>query len=388
MWKRDRINRIVQAVFSQFSVPLTRIFLSLAVVRLYSEEYWGTYVQYLLIVQLSGAFINLGSRDYLVRAFSRNPEQIKEVLQASILGRLGVALVVVVLLFLIPLGEMDYGLVVAWILTQLTWQFVEALNIYRRLFWQTALIELALILILIGVFIFNAIPLQFFLLFMVASELIKGLCYLALNGRFLTLQAPDFRRMLQFFKSVFPFLLLVLAGAIASRGELYLLAIKLDASLLGKYQVLSNFVQSSHLLASAILLPFLKNLYRLGEWVLFKLERSFLTFGLFLTPLITLFIYVVLHYAYRFQLAREVYYLIGALIFLYFFQAIRMQMLFRQNQVYRATLILLLMGVVKILAGWWLIPSWGISGALVAAVLAYLAGNVAFWQVPIKSLAR
>ncbi len=384
----DRTKTILQAIGAQFSVPITRILLSLTVVRLYSEAYWGTYVQYFLIVQLVGALINLGSKDYLVRTFSRHPERIAKVLQASIFARLSLALLVVILLYLVPFGKLDSGILIAWILAQLSWQFFEALNIYLRLFWQTAVVELSLILVLIGLVLLDTFSIQSFLWLIVASELIKGLIYWGLNRQFLTFQWVLFSDIRQFFRAVFPFLLLVIAGALASRGELYLLAIQLKESILGQYQVLSNFVQSSHLLASAVLLPFLKNLYRIKAEVLMKLEKQFLLLGLFTTPILTLAIFVVLCYGYGFNFSWQVYLLIGALIFLYCFQVIRIQILFRQDQVHRVTLILILMGVVKVVVGWWLIGQWGISGALTAAGLAYLAGNVAFWQVPIKSLAR
>ncbi|GJM32598.1 MAG: hypothetical protein DHS20C18_15990 [Saprospiraceae bacterium] len=383
-----RFWAIVQALTSQFAIPITRILLSLTVVRWYSEVYWGTYVQYLLVVQLCATLINLGSRDFLLRNYSRSPDNIKNVLVASMLGRGGIAVVVVIIIGLLPWGALDRSILVFWLLAQLSWQFFEALNVYRRLFWQSAVIELLIVLLLIALFLTQPLTLTTFLWCMAVAELIKGLIYWLLNRHYISWKIVDSTQVVDFLKAAFPFLVLVLAGAGASRGELYLLALKMDAAALGKYQVLSSFVQSSHLLASAVLLPFIKNVYRLKAGVLFKIERNFLAFGLLLSPLLALMIYALLHYAYAFELCILIYCLTGTLIFLYFFQVIRIQMLFRQNQVQRVSLILIMMGAIKILGGWWLIPKLGISGALIAAVLAYIAGNVAFWQVRIKSLAQ
>lgn len=382
-----RLLSILYSISAQFAVPVTRTVLSLVVIRIYSREFWGEYVALLLVVSLAATLINWGSKDYLMRAFSRSPRETGTVLAASIAGKLWVALVIGIGLLLLPL-PFDKTLLWCWIGGQLSWQVFEPLNQYRRLFVPTAIIELGLILFLVAAVTLQRVTLHEFLFLSVAAEWGKGLVYGILHRKYLSFSAIRWQKGLDFLKDAMPFLFLVVTGTIAARGELYVLALKMDSRMLAEYQVLSNFIQASHVLASAILLPFIKNLYRLRADALFKLEKQFLAAGLLLTPVLTLCIYLVLFYAYAFRIQVTDYVLSAGLIFLYFLYFIRIQLLFREDRVYFLTLVLLGMGVVKVVLGLWLIPPYGMSGALTAALAAYFLGIVGFWRWGMPVAAR
>ena len=85
---RKRLRQIIGALAAQFAMPLSGMLLSLAVVRLYSRDFWGAYVQHLLVVSLVLAAINMGSRDYLLRQYSRAPQRIGQQLADSVSGKL------------------------------------------------------------------------------------------------------------------------------------------------------------------------------------------------------------------------------------------------------------------------------------------------------------
>ncbi len=374
-----RFVPILHAVFSQFSVPFARILLSLVVVRLYSREFWGEYVAFLLAVSLAATLVNWGSKDYLMRAFSRSPREIGTALADSIAGKLWVTLAISFSLLPLPL-PFDKTLLLCWIGGQLSWQIFEPLNQYRRLFLPAAFIELGLILVLVAIVMFKQVTIREFLVLSVAAEWGKGLVYGIMNRAYLSFSAMRWQNGLNFLRDALPFLFLVMTGTIAARGELYVLALKMNNRILAEYQVLSNFIQATHVLASAILLPFIKNLYRLRTDALFKLERRFLTAGLLFTPVLTLFISLVLFYGYAFRIPLPDYVLSAGLIFSYFLYFIRMQVLVREDRIYFLTLVLLAMGLCKVFLSIWLIPGLGMTGALTAGLAAYLLGIVGFWR--------
>ncbi|HMQ61801.1 MAG TPA: hypothetical protein PKE06_14100, partial [Flavilitoribacter sp.] len=334
-----RIKPILFSVLAQFATPVTRIFLSLAVIRLYSNECWGAYVQYYLVITLCMVAVNWGSRDFLLRAFSREPQAIQKTLSGSMAGKTAIALAVVLVLWLTPV-PFNKALIALWIGGQLSWQFFESLNTYRRLFLQASLAELGLTGMMIAVILSLPMTITGLLALFIVSEWAKGLVFAIFNRKYLAVKWISFRSGLAFLKDAAPFLLVVLTGAAAARGDLYMLALKMDEGHLAQYQVLSNFIQSGHLLASAILLPFIKNLYRLPKDSVYRLERRFLQAGLLMTPLLVLFIYGVVHFGYGFRFYATDYLLSAGLILTYFLYFIRMQMAYRQNRLPELTIIL------------------------------------------------
>ena len=76
--------------------PLLNIAISLLVVRITSDTLWGEFVAVLIGVQLGGQIAAWGSREYLLRAFSRQPDQIRALWQDALGARLPLLLLVVV----------------------------------------------------------------------------------------------------------------------------------------------------------------------------------------------------------------------------------------------------------------------------------------------------
>lgn len=380
-----RLRQILDSLAAQFSVPLAGVLLSLAAVRFYSAEFWGVYMQHLLVVGLAGALVNMGSRDFLLRQYSREPRDLERQLAGSIKGKLIITAGVLVLLAWLPLGPLHRGVLLLWIPAQLSWQVFEALVQYRRLFRQAALIEILATVLLVAALAFLKPTLHAFLLLVVAGQLLKGVLYFWLNRAYLAFPSLANASGTAFLKAALPFLWLALAGAASSRGELYLMGLLGRAGELGQYQVLANFIHSSHLMASAILLPFVKNIYRLRAASLRRLERRFLLLGLALAPLITLSVYLILRYGYGFHFYLVDYLLAGGIILAFFAYVVRIQVCFRHNKASYVTGIVAIMGVANVGLSLWLIPAYGISGALAGALVGQVGEVAGFYGVKLKN---
>ena len=374
-----RIGPILFSILAQFAAPVARILLSLAVIRVYSGDFWGVYVQYYLVITLAMVAVNWGSRDFLLRAYSREPQSVSRVLSGSIAGKLMIAVAVFLILWLMPI-PFNKPILLLWLGGQLSWQLFESLNTYRRLFLLSALTELGITGVLIAVILSVPVTITGLLALFIASEWVKGLIFAVFNRSYLSTEGIAVSSGVAFLRAAAPFLLVVLTGVAAARGDLYVLALKMGETRLAQYQVLSNFIQSGHLLASAILLPYIKNLYRLRQESVFRLERRFLLAGLVMTPLLILFIYTIVYFGYAFRLSAADYCLTAGLILGYFLYFIRMQMAYRKDRLGALTVILLVMGLCKVGFSIWLVPAYGITGALIAAMISYLAGIVGFWQ--------
>lgn len=379
-----RLRQILDALASQFSIPLAGILLSLTVVRLYSREFWGDYVQHLLMVSLLLAVINMGSRDFLLRQYSRAPQRIGQQLADSVMGKLTVMAGALFLLVWLPLGPLYKTVVLLWIPAQLSWQVFESLVQYRRLFRQAAIIELGITTSLVAALLIWEPGLYAFLLLAVGSQFMKGLSYLLLNRKYVSVQLLIRAKGRAFLYATLPFLWLTLAGAASSRGELYVMGLLGNKASLGQYQVLSNFINSSHLVASALLLPFVKNLYRLRADSLQRLERRFLLAGLGLTPLLTVFLFFILRYGYGFEFTLFDYLFSAGIILAFFAYVVRIQICFRHNKVSYVAGMVVLMGVVNVGLSIWLIPEYGISGALAGALVGQAGGVLGFYGLRLR----
>lgn len=376
---RKRLRQAIGAVAAQFSMPLAGMLLSLAVVRLYSRDFWGAYVQHLLVVSLVLAAISMGSRDYLLRQYSRAPQRIGQQLADSVSGKLVAMAGLLFILLWLPMGPLHKTVILLWLPAQLSWQAFEALVQYRRLFRKAAAIELAATALLVAALLALKPGLYAFLMLVVGSQFLKGLLYFLLNREYMRFQMLSRAKGKAFLQATLPFLLLTLAGAASSRGELYVMGLMEGAASLGQYQVLSNFIHSSHLLASALLLPFIKNLYRLGPGSLRNLEKNFLLAGLGLAPLLAAFIFLVVHYGYGFRLAFIDYLLSGGIILAFFAYVVRIQACFKHGRERYVTGMVVLMGMINVALSIWLVPAFGISGALLSALAAQGVGVAGFF---------
>jgi hypothetical protein len=71
-WQR-RLALVAASGANSLLLPLLNPLVAFLVVRLASAELWGAFVEPLVIAQFAAHVIGWGNRDYLLRAFSRDP---------------------------------------------------------------------------------------------------------------------------------------------------------------------------------------------------------------------------------------------------------------------------------------------------------------------------
>ena len=374
---RRRISYVLSSLLSHFSGPLINVVLSIVVIRSRTAAFWGAYVQHLLIVSLTLTIINWGSKEFLLKKFSEKPAEISRWWSDSVSGKIGVAVLLLPLILLIPLPGQNIYLIALWIWARMLFQFFEALNIYRRLFLQMAVIELVLVGLLIWGVLFFKLDLDRFIIFIIAADGVKAVLFYLMNFRYSAFRFSA-QRALRFLKTGLPFLILALAGLLASRSELYLLSYFSDQSTLARYQVLSNFIQYAHLFAAAALMPFIKNLYRLKITAYDRLERRFILSGLFLSIGLTVFIFAITVFLYQFEFSYPTFILVYFNIWGFYFYFLRIQANFRDNKLRQTIALISIMGLANVVFGFIFIPAYGLMAALGANLFAIVIGTIGF----------
>jgi len=374
---QKRFQLIISSLFAQFAVPVSNIAVSILVVRWFSAGLWGEYVEHLLVVSLVLTIVHWGSKDYLSKQFSKAPKQIAVNLQRSILGKLILLVGLSLLLSLIPLPGLEKDLILFWIWARAAWQFFESLNTYRRLFVQVALVEVVLVLgMIVSLFQFE-IDIRFLLLLFVSVDLIKLVLYCLFNHAYLRPWRGG-EGWRNFFRESFPFFLLTLSSLAASRADVYLLSMWEEANTLAQYQIITNFIQYAHLLATAIMLPFLKNIFRLQFASIQQLERQFIGLGVLLGGVLTAGIYILTTFLYQFEMSYIVITLIYLNIVVFYFYFLRIPAGFSFNKMWSVILVMSLMGGINLLLGILIIPTLGMIGGLLSSLSAGLLGLLGF----------
>jgi O-antigen/teichoic acid export membrane protein len=262
MPNRRRLTRLAASVGQSVGLPVASVVVSLLAVRTSGVETWGVFVGWMIVVQLAAQVADFGSRDALVRAFSRAPGHWEETWRTAIASRMALLAAGPVLFALTSADLPSVALMLAWLAALFLSRAHDSAVVYRRAYGWALAVELSVIGITIaGVLLAGAAATPFVLLFVfAAAAVVRAIAYVA---RFpLARIGPGWAIRLDELRRSLPFFLLTFSGALQSRVDLYVVALVLQPSALGGYQVLTSFVLLVQSLAGALLNPTVPALYR------------------------------------------------------------------------------------------------------------------------------
>lgn len=293
-WKKliRRFSPILLNGVRTLLTPITFIAFSYLVVRYHSKELWGGFVDYLLFFYLASLVSNWGSKDYLSRLFSEKPKELVRSWQAHFIARLPLfAITVLVIPFLFE--QNSQGFLVLWLLAGYVSNAFIPIYTYRRDFGKVILVEL----IAFGSLLYlmlrkeQELSVSYLVCFYSVYQLVKAVIYSLLYTAFFRFRKISFNWGLLLMS--LPFFLMGCAGFLQSKVDLYLFGFFHDDALLGEYQIISGFFIFSQSIATILLLPYLKNIYRMKAVSILSLRRRMIWLGLFLN----LFVVAVIYFA-------------------------------------------------------------------------------------------
>lgn len=383
-----RIWLIVANSFNSLVVPIFSVLISLLVVRTVSVELWGSFVGLLIIVQFAAHILGWGNKEYLLRAFSREPQHIAELWQSSLITRLilfGGVLVVLIWVNLPPTQLLGMTL---WTLLLVLQQAYDAVIVYRRDFLFSISVEVIGVGVLL-VFIWQRgsnLNLDDLLSWHVLVTAGKTLA-LTWRSRWLLWMQWLGRVQWSYFVKASSFFLLGLSGMLGSRIDLYSVNALLSAGELAQYQVFIGLMLYLQALAAFIITPFIKTIYQLDFSAIVKLSWRFLLLSLLLVPSGVFIVAVVLSQVYRIDLPFAMYgWGVIFVIPMYYSLPIIYGLYKAERQ--RTVLLVNLLGIPGNLGfNLILIPRFGILGALMATTLISL-GSATFYFTQSRSLLK
>ncbi len=383
---RKRFGAILANSANTLFLPFFNLAISLLVIRLASVALWGAFVSVLIVVNLANHVMFWGNKEYVLREISRFPGRMTKIWQSNVLTRLIIFGGFAIILFLLPLPFQRQGLIFLWGFAALVYQSFDAFVIYRRKFLAAFALEGISAVFLAGYLFLekHSLSLDVLIAGFAVTMLLKALGMLAL------FRNDVFARFigkidLKYFQTALPFFLLGLSGMLQSRTDLYCVAYFLPDSEVGHYQVLINWLIYVQVIASLILQPFLKNIYRLSFVAVKKIAGKLLLTGVLMVAATLPAIYFVLKYIYHFEIAVSLLFWGGIFVLPIFYYLPTIYILYKQAR-QRIVLHINIFGILaNLFLNLILIKPFGISGALAASGLAQVSMLIAYLRYEKKS---
>lgn len=375
---RRRAALVAANSFNSLLVPIFSLALSLLVVRLASVELWGAFVDVMIWVQLAAMVVGWGNKEYLLRAFSRQPAQIAALWQGNLVTRLALLPPAALGLALLGWPALRWQAALVWLFSLVIAQSHDASVVYRRRFVAAAAVELAATALTVGAvlvlraglgvdalvaaFALAAVVRALALALIFRTDVWAGLAAHPLPARGRYWRPSDLRL-------AFPFFLLGFTGMLQSRIDLYSVNYFLTPQDVGAYQVFSSFLLYIQALAAYILTPFLKGVFRLGYDAIARVSARLFLFGLLIIGPALLLIYAILTYLYHLPLPVS-FYTLGSLYVLPIFYYLPTIYALYKAERQSIVLSVNLCGLAANLAlNALLLPRIGLIGAILAATL-------------------
>jgi O-antigen/teichoic acid export membrane protein len=362
-------------------VPALNVLLSVLVVRLYSAELWGALIGWFLLVQLGVHFVAWGNKDYLVRRFSQNPARIAAAWQTSWLTRATLLLPTGVWLVLSSDSSIRAVLLILWCVLLAFDQAFEAPVVYYKEFGWAAAIDFFGLLFQIGMVLVlgTRLDLDALILILLLATLLKAIALSARFGRALLSQGWMGRLDWGELRASFPLFLLTLSGLLASRIDAYAVNALLPRASVAQYQIYLNFLLILQTGAAVLLLPFVKNLYRLGALAFLNQVLRFTGLGLLVTIPGIISIYFLIPLLYHWTLTLQQLALGFLIVLPPFFYIPIVYALYQQKRESVVVLYSFAAAAISLTLSIWLLPQLGLVGGLVGNASGQIVIGIAYW---------
>jgi len=365
-----RINLIAWNTAFNMAIPVFSLVFSITIIRIHTPALWGEIISYTLAMMAVNRLVSWGHKEFLLKTFSKRPKEIASIWQENVYSRTFLVLIASLGLLLffreieswITLSLLTFGLFI--------YRAFDPVTIFFKRFKAALIIEiLGFLVVIAGILIYQQdITALLYLRVLACSYLGRALIYIFIYRKDL-LPANYFSFSLKQLKLAFPYVVLTFFGLLNNQINSYSLALLGDYDQLGRFQVLFLLFLYVKNGAYFIIQPFLKNLLRANKKTHAAVINKLFPLGILLSVVGGIFISLLFPIVYSFSFSWEIYALGVLYAIPFYFFAVKSVNLMKNNQ----ERWLMAIGVINILITLMLdillIPSLGIKGAMIAAVV-------------------
>ncbi|NVK64085.1 MAG: hypothetical protein HWE22_05830 [Flavobacteriales bacterium] len=379
----DKSHRLVPVAlngFKTFLIPAIAILFSYIVIQSSGKEVFGEFVPFLLYFHLANIVSNWGSKDFLLRSFSKEPRSKIRSWQTLFVARSPVLLVVIAGSF--AFFPVDHALYIsASIVLAYVSNSVQPMVNDQRDYSAVILIELLGFFVLLTLCLYFApLDLAELLIVFTIYQAMRCLSYAIRFVRFFRFQSLVVEWKLLLVS--FTFFLMAISGFLQGKVDLYIFESFATRIELADYQIISGFLMFSQGLATIILMPYVRNIYRMNNTALVKAKRLMVIIGIPIQLVSTAVIFLCLEWLFDFQadwIQTMLFFLIGYPSFTYAVHVFSAFAQGKEKQVLVVSLIsAALNGVMSLIL---LSLNLGITGVLTAHALAQLIALIGYRSI-------
>jgi O-antigen/teichoic acid export membrane protein len=367
---RKRLGIIIQGVALNVSAPLFSLFISWMVIHMQNARLWGEFVKVQVWVLIAVQFFAYGNKDYLMRAFSKNPSRLDYCWSRSFFSR-AILLLVCGAIFLSGSFGLPYkGWILTWVIVRFVYQSFDVLVLYNRRFYISMAAEaIGLLLLFVALAKPMAHPtLGMLLKVVVIADLLKAIfMLLVFQGSFNLSFFGKFN--LGYFKGAFMFFLLGITALLSTRMDQLCVNYFMAPAAIARYQVFMTLCGFMQLGASLVLSPFIKNLFRLHEDRFRNLSSKYHRAGILLAFGQVLVILALMRWMFHFTFSPAMYGFAYLYILAFYFYYTEMIDYTKRNRQHIVVLIMLSCSCLNLFLTSMLIPVFQLEGALLSGAL-------------------
>ena len=264
-----RVDRVVRFGLQTFGPAAVSVALSWLVIRRHGAALWGAWVSVTLVLNLLAHGLSWGNRDDVLRRLSRDGADVQQTVLSHLRGRLlallGPAVVALLGASVWSGWSLEIvGLGAFWLGLRAICQSAQAPVLHNKTFLSAAMNDVSGAAVpLMAVWLLGASSVEDLLRFSLLGETLRALLYLRLLPwwRATTRDATQLGAV-EVLKSGAPFVMLSGVTLIASRIDLYCVALQLSDREVAHYQVMMNLLLTCASLGGVVILPFSREIYQ------------------------------------------------------------------------------------------------------------------------------
>lgn len=361
-----RFFLILSNALKQISAQAINIVISIIIIHQYSKALWGSFTAFIIYTAIISIICNWGNKEYLLRAFSKRPSQISQLFYEVLHVRWILILVSIIITFIIYPGLVAFHISL-WIFALFITQSLEVFLNYKRNFGNAMLIEFILFgLLILWLYQFKISHVGDLIKYYAYYQMLRALMYIILYYN--DIKKPTFSVKKNYYKEAGIFFILGLVGFLQSRADFLLYSYFETAENIGIYQVLNAYFILIHAIGTFLIFPFIKNIYRLNENAVEKLQQKIIFTAPLIVILALISLYILNVFVYHFELPITLYIIGFAIAYPPYFYAVKIFQLYKYNQqnfvLYTGIMAIIINAIIATIL---LQFNFGFAGALTAA---------------------
>lgn len=299
--KRKRLWPIFLNGTRTVLTPAIALLIALFVIQSHSKAFWGDFVPFLLYFHFANIITNWGSKDYLMREFSQNPGNTQKAWQSVFLARIPLLILsqLFVLVFF-PITESLY-LISCLGLAYVSHSFLPIINDQRH-YSRVILVELLGFICFVLLLLMQRETRDFLVLLQTYTlyQGVRSVLFILIYRLFL--RKIQWRFDLKYLIHGLPFFLLAFTGFLQAKVDLYIFRGFSSKIELADYQIISGFLIFLQGIATILLMPYVRNIYRLKRKVLLRIATFLGWVGIPLTITAIWMLYIILSQVFNIHL--------------------------------------------------------------------------------------